>query len=84
MKIGEQWEYRTLCATKIKARTEGEKGRHLWHWLVREIAEGKTSYELSWTVKVKNVTRAARICLYPDEPITSPLRSMCQASSVAR
>ena len=36
---------------KLKARTGGEKGRHLWARLVQEIAEGKT-YELSWKVKV--------------------------------
>ena len=37
----------TVCATKkIKARTGGEKGLHLWPRLVQKIAEGKTSYEL--------------------------------------
>ena len=31
---------------------EGGKGRHLCPRLVQKIAEGKTSYELSWKVKV--------------------------------
>ena len=49
---------------KLKARTGGEKGRHLWPRLVQKIAEGKTSYELSWKAKVmkkkgrKNHTRS--------------------------
>ena len=51
MKIDEQWECWTLCAIKMKARTGGEKGRHLWPRLVQKIAEGETSYELSWKVK---------------------------------
>ena len=46
MKIDEQWECWTLCATKINARTGREKGRHLWPRLVQKIAEGETSYEL--------------------------------------
>ena len=37
---------------KLKASTRGEKGRHLWPRLVQKIAEGKTSYELSWKVEV--------------------------------
>ena len=37
---------------KLNARTGGGKGRHLRPQLVQEIAEGKTSYELSWKVKV--------------------------------
>ena len=36
----------------MKARTGGEKGRHLWPRLVQKVAEGKTSYELSWKVKL--------------------------------
>ena len=36
----------------MKARTKGQKGRHLWPRLVQKIADGKTSYELSWKVKV--------------------------------
>ena len=40
-----------LCAIQMKERTGGEKGRHLWPRLVEKIAEGKTSYELSWKVK---------------------------------
>ena len=52
MKIDQQWECWTLCATKMKARTGGAKGRHLWPRLVHKIAEGKTSYEMSWKVKV--------------------------------
>ena len=39
---------------KQKARTGGEKGRHLWPRLFQEIAVGKTSYELGWEVKVMN------------------------------
>ena len=30
----------------------GEGTTHLWPRLVQKIAEGKTSYELSWKVKV--------------------------------
>ena len=30
----------------------GGKGRHLWPRLVRKVAEGKTSYELSWKVQL--------------------------------
>ena len=30
----------------------GDKGRHLWPRLVQKVAEGKTSFELSWKVKV--------------------------------
>ena len=52
MKIDEQWECWTLCAIKMTARNGGEKGRHLWPRLVQNIVEGKTSYELSWKVKV--------------------------------
>ena len=40
----------------LKARTGGEKGRHLWPLLVQKVAEGKTSCELSWKVKVKTKT----------------------------
>ena len=36
----------------MKARTGGEKGRHLRPRLVQKMAEGKTSFELSWRVKV--------------------------------
>ena len=36
---------------KMKARTGGKKGRHLSPRLVQKIAEGKTSYELTWKVK---------------------------------
>ena len=35
----------------MKARTGGEKARHLWQRFVQKIAEGKT-YALSWKVKV--------------------------------
>ena len=49
MKIDEQWGCWTLCAIKIKARTGGEKERHLWPRLVQLVAEGN---ELSWKVKV--------------------------------
>ena len=35
-----------ICALKMKARTEGR------HGLVRKSLEGKTSHELSWSVKV--------------------------------
>ena len=51
MKTHEKWESWTLCATKTKAST-GEKRRHLCPWPVQMIAEGKTSYEPSWNVKV--------------------------------
>ena len=37
---------------KIKARTAGEKGRHVLPRLVQNIAEGETSYELGWKAKV--------------------------------
>ena len=38
---------------KMKARTGGEKGRHLRPRLAqKKTPEGKTSYELSWKVKV--------------------------------
>ena len=37
---------------KMKARTGGENGPHLWPRLVQKIAEGKTSHELSWKVKL--------------------------------
>ena len=50
-KIDEPWECWTLCAIKIEG-TGGGKGRHLWPRIVQKIAEGKTSYELSWKVKV--------------------------------
>ena len=42
--------------------TGGEKGRHLWPRLVQKIAEGKTSYELSWKVKetIKKNTKKKR------------------------
>ena len=36
----------------LKARTGGEKGRHLWPRVVQKIPEGKTSYELSWKLNV--------------------------------
>ena len=36
----------------MKARTGGGKGRHLWPRLVQKVAEGKTSYELSWKVRM--------------------------------
>ena len=36
---------------KKKARTGGEKGRHLWPRFVQKIAEGKTFYDLGWKVK---------------------------------
>ena len=42
MKIDEQWENAELYARqKIKARTWGEKVRHLWPRLVRKLVEGK-------------------------------------------
>ena len=39
---------------KMKVRTGGRRDNtHLWPWLVvKKFAEGKTSYELSWKVKV--------------------------------
>ena len=37
---------------KVKACTGGERGRHLSPRLVQKIAQGKTSYELGWKVKV--------------------------------
>ena len=51
MKRGNAEPY--LCAIKIKARTGGKKGRRLLprHDLPQKVAEGKTSYELSWKVK---------------------------------
>ena len=53
MKIDEQWECCTLCAIKVEGTYRGgEKGRHLRRQLVEKIAEGKTSYELRWNVKV--------------------------------
>ena len=30
----------------------GGEGRHLWPRLVQKVAEGRTSYELSWRAKV--------------------------------
>ena len=38
--------------TISRAISGGEKGRHLWSRLAQKIAEGKTSHELSWKVKV--------------------------------
>ena len=67
MKIDEQWECWTLCAIKTAVGTYrgGEKGRHLWPRLVQTVAEGKTSYELSWKAKVmeKQKTRIAACLL---------------------
>ena len=51
MKIYEQLECWTLRG-KMNARTGGEKGWHVWSRLVQKTAEGKTSYELSWKVKM--------------------------------
>ena len=42
---------------KMKARTGGEKGRHLLPRLVQKIAEGKTSHELGWKVNVITKTK---------------------------
>ena len=36
----------------MKARAGGEKGRHLCIRLVQKIAEGETSYALSWKANV--------------------------------
>ena len=55
MKIDEQWEWWTLCAIKMKARTGGEKGWHLLPRLVQKTAEVKTSYKLSWKVNKKSL-----------------------------
>ena len=55
MKIDEQWECWTLCPRKIEGTYRGREGTtaaELWPRLVQKIAEGKTSYELSWKVKV--------------------------------
>ena len=46
---------------KLKARTGGEKGRHLWPRLVQKIAEGKTSYELSWKVEVMGQKKKKKV-----------------------
>ena len=37
---------------KVKARTGGQKRRHLRPRLVQKAAEGSTSYELGWKLKV--------------------------------
>ena len=49
---------------KLKERTGGEKGRHLRPWLVQKNAEGKTSYQLGWKVKVtiKKIGSRALAC----------------------
>ena len=49
---------------KLKARTGGEKGRHLWPRFVQGIVEGKTSNELSWKVKV--IIKTVHIALLPN------------------
>ena len=37
----------------MKARTGGEKGRHLWpRFAQKKLGEGKTFCELGWKVKV--------------------------------
>ena len=58
MKIDEQWEWWTLCAIKMKARSGG-KGRHLWPRLVQKMTEGKppTSWagKWKWWLKIKKV-----------------------------
>ena len=51
----------------MKARTGGEKGRHLRPRLVqKKTAQGKTSYELSWKVKVsiKKTINSDRTYIY--------------------
>lgn len=42
-----QWQCFTQYAVKMKARTEGEKGRYKWRRLVDKVATGKTSYNLT-------------------------------------
>ena len=52
MKIDERGSDEPYTRQKIKARTGGEKGRHLRPRLVQEkTAEGISSFELSWKVK---------------------------------
>ena len=50
---------------KLKARSGGEKGRHLLPRLVKKIAEGKLSDELSWKLKVmvKKTEKKCSFCL---------------------
>ena len=57
MKIDEQWEFWTLCATKNKGTYRGREGTTPVTTACPEDAEGKTSYELGWKVKViiKNI-----------------------------
>ena len=54
MKIDEQWECRTLCAIRIKARTGGKKGRHLWPRLVQKSRS-------AWKMKKKKACLAPTI-----------------------
>ena len=48
---------------KMMARTGGKKGRHLRPRLAQKIAEGKTFYELSWTVKL-TIKKMYYCCVY--------------------
>ena len=63
MKIYEQLECWTLRG-KMNARTGGEKGWHVWSRLVQKTAEGKTSYELSWKVKVIQIQKLEKFLTY--------------------
>ena len=61
----------------MKARTGGEKGRHLWPRLVQKIAEGKTSYEyeLSWKVKVMIYEKEKEKTKHPLNPASPDIRA---------
>ena len=63
---------------KLKAHTGEEKGRHLWPRPVQQIPEGKTSYELSWKVKVMIKAKPNKI---PEGSFVS-LRKLNMVSSV--
>ena len=51
MKKAEKWEFRTLCVTKIIQLSGGEGKTHVTMAIVQKVAEGRTSYELSWRAK---------------------------------
>ena len=85
MKINEQWECWTLivCVIKMKARTAGENGRHLWTRLVQKIAEcknlqrvelGNTSDDLKR--RKKPCTHHGWIDFFVGEKQPHPLRSL--------
>ena len=87
MKINEQWECWTLivCVIKMKARTAGENGRHLWTRLVQKIAECENVVRVELENNSDDLKRRKKPCTHHGRKVFFVCRrKTASAASVSR